>query len=180
MLWRPEFIPTSVIIAATPRGFRSTAKHDAFVLSQAFADRANREGRHLILDDPLGVHRLWLLPHTLQSVPAVLIPLDADFPHRMAGALRFRRHMAGKPSALPPRNFRLTQRHRIRLVLMLRAFDMRADNATYRQIAAHLFGAASVAEYGWKTLPVRGRTVRLVQDAKALIGGGYRDLLHGK
>jgi hypothetical protein len=180
VLWRPEFIPTAVILAPSPRGFRSTAKHDAFVLSRTLADRVNRDGRHLVLDDPQGMHHVWLLPRTLEAVPAVVIPLDADFPHRMAGALRFRRWLNGKPTPLPPRRLRLTQRHRIRLVLMLRAFDMRANDATYRQIAAHLFGAVSVSEHGWKTLPVRGRAVRLVQDAKALIDGGYRDLLRGK
>jgi Uncharacterized conserved protein (DUF2285) len=178
-MWRPEFIPTAVIIAPSPRGFRSTAKRDAFAISRTLADRANRDGRHLILDDPDGDHRLWLLPRADKETPVVVIPLDADFADRVAGASRFRRWLNGKPSGAPPRALRLTERHRVRLVLMLRAFDMRAGNATYREIAAALFGNEIAAEHGWKTLPVRGRTIRLVQDATEMIGGGYLKLLRG-
>jgi hypothetical protein len=62
---------------------------------------------------------------------------------------------------------------------MLRALDMRRANATYREIAASLFGAKAVAEHGWKTLPVRGRTIRLVQDANTMTDSGYLKLLRG-
>jgi hypothetical protein len=73
----------------------------------------------------------------------------------------------------------LTKRHRVRLVMMLRALDMRRANITYREIAATLFGAKAVSEPGWKTLPVRGRTIRLVEDANIMVDGGYLKLLRG-
>ncbi len=63
---------------------------------------------------------------------------------------------------------------------MLRAFDLHRAQPTYRDIAAALFGPNAVAERGWKTLPVRGQTIRLVKDAKTMVYGGYLDLLRGK
>jgi len=74
----------------------------------------------------------------------------------------------------------LTKRHRIRLVLMLRALDMRRTNASYREIAVTLFGEKAASEPGWKTLPVRGRTIRLVEDANIMVDGGYLKLLRGE
>ena len=110
---------------------------------------------------------------------AVVIPLDEDFTFRVAGAQRFRRWLKHRPSGQPPRSMLLTKRHRDRLVLMLRALDMRRANLSYREIAATLFGEKAASERGWKTLPVRGRTIRLVQDATAMMDGGYLNLLRG-
>jgi hypothetical protein len=178
-LWRPEFIPTAVVLAPSPAQFHGAIEEGAVNLGAALADRADLDGRHLILSDPEGEHRLWLLPSGSHQRLAVVIPLDEDFPLRIAGAQRFRRWMTNRSAGKLPRSILLTQRHRTRLVLMLRALDMRRANATYREIAASLFGANAVAEHGWKTLSVRGRTIRLVQDANTMIDGGYVKLLRG-
>jgi hypothetical protein len=178
-LWRPEFIPTAVLLGPAPARFRGAIEEGAVNLDAALADRTGLDGRHLILSDPEGDHRIWLLPSEAHQPLAVIIPLDENFSFRVAGAQRFRRWMTNRPAGRFPRSMLLTNRHRARLVLMLRALDMRRANATYREIAASLFGAKAVAEHGWKTLPVRGRTIRLVQDANTMTDSGYLKLLRG-
>jgi hypothetical protein len=106
--------------------------------------------------------------------------MDEDFTLRIAALLRFRQYLAGQKIDPLPRPMRLTPLRRDRLILMLRALDARLAGITYREIAAGLFGDETVAEPGWKTLPVRARTIRLVQDALAMMKGGYFNLLRGR
>jgi hypothetical protein len=72
---------------------------------------------------------------------------------------------------------KLPEARRDRLVMALRALDGRLAKASYREIAAALFGAASVPERGWKTHDLRDRTARLVRLGVAMMQGGYRHLL---
>jgi hypothetical protein len=65
---------------------------------------------------------------------------------------------------------------RDRLALALRALDARLDNASYREIAAALFGA-DLPKRGWKTHDLRDRTVRLTRFSLAMMKDGYRRLL---
>ena len=117
----------------------------------------------------------WLEPPDCEGVAAVVLPLDALFEVRAAAALRFyalcmRRSPSPNPAALSaPRRARLTA--------SLRALDARLDGASYRVIAATLFGPDRILERGWKTHDLRDRTIRLVRDGKALTQGGYRQLL---
>ena len=111
---------------------------------------------------------------------AVVIPLDDDFLLRVAGALRFRRLMKENNAGPPPRALQLTPRHRKRLIQMLRALDGHLSDATYREIASVIFGPKVVRETGWKTLPVRAQTIRLVKDAIAMMNRGYLQFLRGR
>ena len=79
-----------------------------------------------------------------------------------------------------PRPLQLTPRHRKRLIQMLRALDGRLSEATYREIAEVIFGPKAVREPGWKTLPVRAQTIRLVKDAVAMMNRGYLQFLRGR
>lgn len=60
---------------------------------------------------------------------------------------------------------------------MLRAFDARRDAASYRQIAAGLYGERRVEAEPWKTSSLRDATMRLVRDASGMASGGYFALL---
>lgn len=103
-----------------------------------------------------------------------LIPLDDHLPQRLGSALRLWH-------ALHDRHLRaddMTRQRRHRLVLALRALDGRDTGASYRQLAAGLFGASHVpVGVAWKTHDLRARTMRLVADASRLRDGGYRGLL---
>ena len=177
--WRPEFIPTAIILAPAPQRFRGATKLSALKRGTTLDDRTGLDGRHIVLADPREAHRVWIREPASQQPMAVVIPLDDDFPLRVAGALRFRRWLEHTPSGSLPRSLQLTKRYRDRLVLMLHALDMSRGHASYREITAALFGEKAVLEHGWKTLPVRGRTIRLVHDAKAMVDRGYLKLLRG-
>jgi hypothetical protein len=72
----------------------------------------------------------------------------------------------------------MTRQRRHRLLLALRALDGRSAGASYRQLAAGLFGATRVpVGTSWKSHDLRSRTMRLVADAVRLRDGGYRALL---
>jgi hypothetical protein len=117
--------------------------------------------------------------HALDSIcgkaPAVVLPFDRLFEHRVSSALRLWRVITGRQ---PGGNmFTLSAERRKRLILALRALDGRLDDASYREIAETLFGGDAVPERGWKTHELRDRTVRLVRYGFSMMQGGYRQLL---
>jgi hypothetical protein len=65
---------------------------------------------------------------------------------------------------------------RRRAIQMLRALDGLAQGATYRGVAAALFGRAGEGE-AWRVSSVRDVAIRLCRAARRLAGGGYRGLL---
>ena len=121
---------------------------------------------------PFRVHAIGELDG--KNICAVL-PLDALFDVRLTAARRFwlvlnGRNPGGDPAAL-------SQTQRDHLIDALRALDARLANATYREIAAALFGASRLPERGWKTHDLRDRTIRLCRLGFELMQGGYRQLL---
>jgi hypothetical protein len=179
-IWRPEILPLNIILVRAPDSFAGTSAFDASDLTPATADVRSLEGRHIVLPDLQGDHRLWL-PELHSRMPlAALIPLDEDVLLRIAGLLRFRRRLTGRPAGPLPQAWRLTVRQRRRLVLMVRALDGHLAKASYREIAEVLYGPEQVARYPWKTSSIRGQTIRLVKDAVTVMNGGYRRLLRGE
>ncbi len=177
VLWRPEHVPTAVLLATAPDGFKNAKPLNHALLSGAAARYDGTDGLHLLLP---GDHRLMLLEQNPNQPMAVVIPLDNDFLLRVAGALRFRRLLTDKDAGPPPRALHLTPRHRKRMIQMLHALDGHLSDATYREIASVIFGPKVVHETGWKTLPVRAQTIRLVKDAIAMMNRGYLQFLRGR
>ncbi len=104
---------------------------------------------------------------------AAIIPLDAGLPERVAALLDAWHALAGRAPIRDP----ITPQRRQRLILGLRALDGRAAGASYRALAAGLFGADRVPSgAAWKSHDLRSRTLRIVADATALMRGGYRAL----
>lgn len=136
------------------------------------AERLAGDGQHLLFGDGLAQQLVFdgIGPPTAL---AAVIPFDADLPARVASLLDTWAHLTGAT----PRSRDASPQRRKRLVLGLRALDGRATGASYREIAAGLFGDARVpAGPAWKTHDLRSRTLRLVADATALMRGGYRTL----
>lgn len=168
-----------MILDAAPEGFQTAAPLDPHALGELLVDLANIEGRHVIVADAAGEHRLWLRDPTPGHPLAAVIPLDKDFITRIASLLRFHRRLLGRSAGPLPRGWPLTAYRLARLDLMLRALDLRNSGATYRQIAVELGRdeATKLSASDWKMSAARSFVVRLVRDGIAMINGDYRKLL---
>ena len=74
-----------LILDAAPDGFETAASVDPLALGALLADLAGIDGRHVIVADAAGEHRLWLREVRIPGQPlAAVVPLDKDFhhPHR--------------------------------------------------------------------------------------------------
>jgi hypothetical protein len=107
-------------------------------------------------------------------------PLDDNLPLRAAGALRLHRLLTANKAGSARRSQALTAQQRQRLIQILVALDGRLSRARYREIASALFGDGVTSEKGWKTHPIRARTIRLVNDAIKMVNRGYLKLLTGR
>lgn len=179
VVWRSELTAVTVILDAAPEGFATAAPVDPRALGALLADLAGIDGRHVIVADAAGEHRLWLRDPTPGRPLAAVIPLDKDFPTRIANLLRFHRRLLGRAAGPLPRGWPLTAYRLARLDLMLRALDLRDGGATYREIAIALGRdeAARLSASDWKMSSARSFVVRLVRDGIATMNGDYRKLL---
>ena len=171
VFWRPEIAPAVVtLVAALPdlglpsltladsiaelrtddRGFSWMRLHNGAVLVGADTD---------VDSESLGV----------------LIPLDDDWPTRVAAADRLRRRLIER-TADPP----ITPQRRERLKRALRCIDGRRDGASYQAIATTFFGGRRVADEPWKTSSLKAQIARLAAHGRMLIDRGYRRLLQGR
>ena len=177
--WRPELTAVTVILDAAPDGFKTATPVDPRALGALLADQAGIEGRHVIVADAAGEHRLWLRDPQPGRPLAAVVPLDKDFITRIASLLRFHRRLLGRAAGPLPRGWPLTAYRLARLDLMLRALDLRDEGATYREIAIALGrdDAARLSASDWKMSASRSFVVRLVRDGIAMMNGDYRKLL---
>jgi hypothetical protein len=178
-IWRPELMPSTVVLVAPPEGFSEAHELSGDDLAPTRASVHDTDGLHVVVEDPSGDHHVWLPEGREGQKLAALLPLDDDFRLRVYSLIRFHQRLAGRASGPPPKAWLITRRHRRRLILMIRALDGHLADASYREIAHALYGAEAVARYAWKTSSIRGQTIRLVQDALRMMRGGYRKLLRG-
>jgi hypothetical protein len=179
--WRPELVPVTLLVEPAPEEFKAHSI-DPQTLGVLLADQTCPEGRHIVIADEDGEHRLWGRGAKTGQPSAVLVPLDRDFETRIASLLRFHRYLLGKPSGSPPRGWVLTPYRRARLHHMLCALDMHLAGTSYRDIAKKLGESDAAAFPATESKDSRGRSriIRLVTGAKALMNGGYRKLLGGR
>jgi hypothetical protein len=139
------------------------------------------DGRHLLIDDPDGPHRLWLVEDIHARGNAFLIPFDNDFGARLHSLQRLHRRLVGQRSGSPLRSLQLTALQRARLALQLRALDGELEGASRRDIATVLLDAQArgIPAIEWKNAALRKRVNRIIAHAKVLMNGGYITLLRG-
>ena len=104
----------------------------------------------------------------------LLLPLDGDWPVRLAVADRLYRQLFSG-NADPP----ITRQRRERLKRALRTIDGGQSGASYRAVATVFFGADRVAAEPWKTSSLKAQIARLAAYGRTMIDRGYRDLLRG-
>jgi hypothetical protein len=105
---------------------------------------------------------------------AAVIPLGPEGFDRLEAVARLLSSLHGRSI---PADTRLTRQQRHRARRMLQAVDGRLSGASYRDIAATLFGTRDLADEPWKTSSRRFATMDLVRGGLAMIAGGYRRLL---
>lgn len=105
----------------------------------------------------------------------LLLPLDGDWPTRLAAADRLYHQIIDR-DADPP----ITRQRRDRLKRALRTIDGRQSGASYRAVATAFFGADRVAAEPWKTSSLKAQVARLASYGRMMIDQGYRNLLRGK
>ncbi len=139
------------------------------------------DGRHVLVDDPDGRHRLWLVSGFPKHGNAFLLPFDGDFGARLHSLQRLQRRLIGKRAGPPLRSLQLSPLQRARLVLQVRALDGEQDGASRREIAAVLLdsSARTIPAIEWKNATLRKKVNRVVASAIALMNGGYLTLLRG-
>jgi len=149
------------------------------------ADRTLSTGRHLILGDIDGPHRLWVRDPLRGSTLAYVIVRDEAVDLRHVAARRLDRRLAGAPPMRLPPGFAPTAFQRRRLGMLLDILDAVLDRertgVTTHEIACrHVYPAMAIGRGNeWKSSAERRRTQRLIDEALALMNGGYRALLHG-
>ena len=146
------------------------------------ADRTLSDGRHLIIADIDGPHRIWLKSEA--AALAYVLVRDDRLPLRLAAIRRFERRLAGAARTRSPPGFRPTAFQRRRLDLLLAILDAIQDRerrATTHEIARRLVYPRMTIGRGseWKSSSERRRTQRLIHEALGLMQGGYLRLLRG-
>jgi len=176
VFWTSSVLPAVVPLVPAP----AEAIGDAHLIS--FGDFSNAlireasDGWYMLLRSQNVELRAWLRHPPRVDVPyAALLPFDELFELRAHAARRLWRALSGHPPG--PEFRKLPAQRRDRLIQALRALDARPDGATYRAIAAALFGLDRVPTRGWKTHDLRNRTIRLVQSGEEMMRDGYFDLL---
>ena len=169
--WLPKADPAALVITRTPDLFEPKIQLDIPVLlTQKSAGGLNAVSA---FDDCM-----FNVVFTARSKPTdpctALLPIDEDCLSRIETLTRFWRALHGR---IVPADTRLTSQQRRRIRLMLQAFDGRANDATYREIADAIYGASRVAADAWKTSALRDSMIALVKDSKAMVEGEYLQLL---
>lgn len=170
VVWMPALCTATVALSALPLSFSPPSPA---ALPPMSSPRQASDGLH----GELGTSALpvWLAAGSDPGAPlGALIPFDEHLPHRLAAVLALWQALQGRPRQAAD----MTSQRRRRLLLALRALDGRDAGASYRQLAAGLFGAGRVpVGAAWKAHDLRGRTMRLVAEGIRLRDGGYRGLL---
>jgi hypothetical protein len=148
-------------------------------LSPLLMSVQTRDGRHVLLNDPAGRHRLWLVGGVRRRGSAFLIPFDGEFGARLHSLQRLHRRLAGRQAGPLLRSQRLSVRQRAHLTFLLRALDGEQEGATRRELATILLDeeARDIPAIEWKNSPLRKKINRAVTAATALMNGGYLALL---
>lgn len=139
------------------------------------------DGRHVLVDDPDGRHRVWLVEDVYAHGSAFLIPFDDDFGARLHSLQRLHRRLTGKRAGPPLRSLQLSPLQRARLTLLVRALDGEQEGTSRREIAAVLLDpeARQIPAIEWKNAALRKKVNRVVASSIALMNGGYLALLRG-
>jgi len=168
VFWNPEDAPAvAQFIAPLPPGLRSSSPAR---LVQPAQTRSEHDLTWARLDN--GTVLVGAVDDRNRNPFGILLPLDDDWPIRLAAADGLRRTLIDR-TADPP----VSRQRRDRLKRALRCVDARRAGASYRDVAALYFRPRRVSAEPWKTSSLKAQIVRLAAYGQSMIDRGYRDLL---
>jgi len=168
VFWRGDVAPGIVVPMTVTGGSAARAKPRRW---PAGVYRRADDGLHVRLH----AHLQLLLPRDAKADEplAVLLAYDGDLGVRVRAVETLERLSGGRR----PPGSRLNSAQRGRLARSLVALDGALQGRSYRSIADELFGSDRLDAEAWRTASLRGVTIRLVRAGRALMNGGYLDLL---
>jgi hypothetical protein len=180
VFWRPELLAAIVRLRRARAGLDDPrVRFEPERWPGRRATHRDEDGLHIIVAAAGAEHRLWLpagdAPPEGEPLEAAL-DLDAYTVDQAEAVLRFLKLVADppvptgkrRPAGGPPPK---------RLAQTLQALDGSLAGASYRQIAAAVFGEQRVRDDWGPTSSLKQATIYLVESARALMEGGYRGLL---
>jgi hypothetical protein len=105
---------------------------------------------------------------------AAVIPLDLEGFDRLESLYRLLAAIHGR--SIPP-DRRVTSQQKARAMRMLRAFDGNRDGATQQEIASVVLRLDPLDRDEWQDSSARHAVKSLLRDARAMVAGGYLNLL---
>ncbi|MCA1200164.1 DUF2285 domain-containing protein [Sphingomonas sp. R647] len=175
--WAPGVAAQLVTLQAAPVAFPGAAALPDVVPTAMW----RRGDVHDLVLDHTGVrHRLQVVSSDPGAPLVILLAPCADA-LRTACADAARRLLAGLSAAPPAAVMRPSALQRRRLTLLLGVLDLSLAGATTRAIGTGLVypWLGDIGAQVWKTTSERRRVQRLIGEARQLMDGGYRALLHG-
>lgn len=179
MFWDPAINPAVLVAAAEPA---VSASEDTFDLRRfetlATVLRQSDGIEHLLLSDGYRRIQIALAEGTVLQGPVRLHYRLSGFTGVEAGVLTLRQLCGLNSLGRLPRGLFAVESRASRFLTLLRAWDGWREGASYRDIAAVLFGSHTVREdWGGRSDYLRLRVQRLLRGSRQLLAGGYRKLL---
>ena len=173
-IWAPT-VNTGVVLLTAPPAILPKDYSSPAIETQA-PGQSDAQGSHFLhtLTNGERIQILRLGVGIGAEGAAAIIPLGPEGFDRLESVARLLSSLHGRAI---PADTRLTRQQRQRARRMLQAVDGRLSGASYRDIAATLFGARDLADEPWKTSSRRFATMDLVRGGLAMVAGGYRRLL---
>jgi len=181
VFWLPEHSPGTLILRSAPAGFDLGVAFDPAALGPVLAERADANGRELVIRDTSGEVHIWLLDEGAARHPSVIVPRDGAYRLRLDLASRFLRRLRGQRVGLLPPKLRLTDFQRHRYIQLLRAADVYEEGGRPRDVAAQILRSqqAELPAIEFKDSAARKQADRLIKQALTLVDRGYLKVLRG-
>ena len=185
-VWRAAEAPSIIIFVPAFIGFGGKPWEFLAVGREILADVTDCEGRHLVVADRVGRHRFLIKGAGRSTELACLLSPDSWHELRIAALSVFlggprSKSFAPTRGALYPST---SLAHRLGIMLRILDCIFEADGhvPSIRAIASRV--VYPWADFGrsieWKSSSERRQTQRLVNQARHMMNGGYRDLLKGR